>query len=43
MWSMGVIAYMMVSGAPPFWGNGDAQAGVVDWLDACMIVHHTSG
>ncbi|CBJ27498.1 Ca2+/calmodulin-dependent protein kinase, EF-Hand protein superfamily [Ectocarpus siliculosus] len=25
MWSMGVIAYMMVSGAPPFWGNGDAQ------------------
>lgn len=27
MWSMGVIAYMMVSGAPPFWGNGDAQVG----------------
>eukprot|EP00904_Undaria_pinnatifida_P011167 jgi/Undpi1/7180/HiC_scaffold_22.g09654.m1 len=25
MWSMGVISYMMVSGAPPFWGNGDAQ------------------
>ncbi|CAM9349713.1 unnamed protein product [Pylaiella littoralis] len=25
MWSMGVIAYMMVSGAPPFWGNADAQ------------------
>ncbi|CAM9591447.1 unnamed protein product [Discosporangium mesarthrocarpum] len=25
MWSMGVIAYMMVSGAPPFWGNGDSQ------------------
>lgn len=29
MWSMGVIAYMMVSGAPPFWGNGDAQVGYV--------------
>ncbi len=28
MWSMGVIAYMMVSGAPPFWGNGDAQVGL---------------
>ena len=25
MWSMGVIAYMMLSGAPPFWGSSDTQ------------------
>ena len=35
MWSMGVISYMMVSGAPPFWGNGDAQVGFLS-LVACF-------
>lgn len=37
MWSMGVIAYMMVSGAPPFWGNGDAQVGAVVRLLKCWL------
>lgn len=36
MWSMGVIAYMMVSGAPPFWGNGDAQVGLAVLLTSCV-------
>jgi serine/threonine protein kinase len=28
MWSMGVISYMMLSGAPPFWGSSDTQVHV---------------